>query len=140
MSQNENHKLVESGKILGSMYGSLIIFFAVLFFLGSIAFSSLPQWAAERSFILVWSVGAFIVILGAELGRVLFKSGVTVVGFLGLLALNLLMIILSLAVYVDVVIPTASETSIQWVLILLIGAIAWYIILCLLILRDRRRG
>lgn len=140
MSQNENQKLVESGKILGSMYGSLIIFFAVLFFLGFMAFSSLPSWAAERSFILIWSVGVFIVILGAELGRVLFKSGVTVVGFFGLLALNLLMIVIGLAVYVDVVLPTASDVTIQWVLVLLVATIVWYFVLCLLLFRERRRG
>jgi hypothetical protein len=139
MTQTEEQKIVETGKVLGSMYGSLIIFFAVIFFLGSLAFSSLPIWAAERSFILIWSVGALIVVLGAEIGRVLFKSGVTIVGFLGFLALNLMMVVLGLAVYVDVVVPTASEATIQWVLMLVVATIAWYFILCLWMLRERRR-
>jgi len=76
--QAENQKLMQSGKILGSIYGFLIIFFAVLFFLGSIAYSSLPQTAAERSLILILSVGALILIMGTELERVLFNSGVIV--------------------------------------------------------------
>lgn len=139
MSQAETTKPVETGKVLGSIYGSLIIFFAVLFFLSSF-FSSLPSDAAMRSFLLTWIVGGFIVLIGAELGRVLFKSGVTIVGFLGFLVLNLFMIVMGLAVFADMVVPTASDFSIQLVVCLLLASAAWYVILVLFTLRDWRKS
>ena len=135
MSQAENEKPVETGKVLGSIYGSLTIFFAILLFLSTF-FSSLPSDAAFRSFQLIWLVGGFIVLIGAELGRVLFKSGVTIVGFLGLLVLNLFMIVIGLAVFADLVVPTAIEYPIQLVVFLLIASAVWYIILVLWTLRD----
>ena len=135
MSHAENKSPVEAGKVLGSVYGSLIIFFAVLFFLSTF-FSSLPSDAAFRSFQLTWLVGGFIVLIGAELGRVLFKSGVTIVGFLGFLVLNLFMIVIGLAVFADLVIPTLIDYPILLVVYLLIASAIWYIILVLWTLRD----
>jgi len=138
LSQTENQKLVETGKILGGMYSSLIIFFAILFFLG-FTFSPLADWVKERSFILIWTVGAFIIVIGTELSRVLFKSGVTIVGYLGLLALNLMMVVLGLAVYVDIIDLTTSPVTIPWIVLLVILSILWYIVLSLLMFRERRR-
>ena len=135
MSQAENTNPVEAGKVLGSIYGSLIIFFAVLFFLSTF-FSSLPSDAAFRSFQLIWLVGGFLVLIGAELGRVLFKSGVTIVGFLGFLVLNLFMIVIGLAVFADLVVHTAIDYPILLVVYLLIASAIWYIILVLWTLRD----
>jgi len=135
LSHAENKSPVEAGKVLGSVYGSLIIFFAVLFFLSTF-FSSLPSDAAFRSFQLTWLVGGFIVLIGAELGRVLFKSGVTIVGFLGFLVLNLFMIVIGLAVFADLVIPTLIDYPILLVVYLLIASAIWYIILVLWTLRD----
>jgi hypothetical protein len=135
LSQAENEKPVEAGKVLGSIYGSLIIFFSILLFLSTF-FSSLPNDAAFRSFQLIWLVGGFIVLIGAELGRVLFKSGVTIVGFLGFLVLNLFMIVIGLAVFADLVVPTAIDYPILLVVYLLITSAVWYIILVLWTLRD----
>lgn len=135
MSQAENTHPVETGKVLGSIYGSLIIFFAVLFFLSTF-FSALPSYAAFRSFQLTWLVGGFIVLIGAELGRVLFKSGTTIVGFLGFLVINLFMVVMGLAVFADMVVPTAIDLPIQLVVYLLLASAAWYIILVLWTLRD----
>ena len=135
MSQSENIPPTETGKILGSIYGSLIILFAILFFLSTI-FTTLPSDAALRSFQLTLVVGAFIVIMGAELARVLFRSGVTIVGFLGFLIFNLLMVALGLAVFVDIVVPTVMDVTIQMVVYLLIGSIVWYAILILLSFRE----
>lgn len=139
MTQSENTNPVETGKVLGSIYGSLIIFFAVLLFLSTF-FSSLPSVAAFRSFQLIWLVGGFIVLIGAELGRVLFKSGVTIIGFIGFLVLNLFMIVMGLAVFADMVVPTAIDLPIQLVVYLLLASAAWYIILVLLALRDWRKS
>ena len=135
LSQAENTSPVETGKVLGSIYGSLIIFFAVLFFLSTF-FSSLPSDPAFRSFQLMWLVGGFIVLIGAELGRVLFKSGATIVGFLGFLVLNLFMVVIGLSVFADLVVPTAIDLPIQLVVFLLLASAAWYIILVLWTLRD----
>ena len=139
MTQSENTNPVETGKVLGSIYGSLIIFFAVLLFLSTF-FSSLPSVAAFRSFQLIWLVGGFIVLIGAELGRVLFKSGVTIIGFIGFLVLNLFMIVMGLAVFADMVVPSAIDLPIQLVVYLLLASAAWYIILVLLALRDWRKS
>ena len=138
MSQDNTTSPVETGKILGSIYGSLIILFAILLFLSTI-FSALTSDAALRSFFLILVVGGFIVLIGAELARVLFKSGVTIVGFFGFLALNLLMVTFGLAVYVDIVVPTVMDTTIQMVLILLLLSLAWYVVLIVLLLRDWRK-
>jgi hypothetical protein len=127
----------ETGKILGSIYGSLIILFAVLLFLSTI-FSSLSSDAALRSFYLILAVGAFLVLMGAELARVLFKSGITIIGYLGFLAFNLLMITFGLAVFVDIVVPTVMDVTIQMVVFLLLGSLVWYAILVLLALREWR--
>jgi len=137
VSQNESP--VETGKVLGSIYGSLIILFAVFFFLSAIVFEGLTPDAALRSYQLVCIVGGFLVVIGAELGKVLFRSGVTIVGFLGFLALNLSMIVMSLAVFADIIVPT-EPVAITYVLIILVASIVWYLIVTLLALRDWRKS
>ena len=139
LSQSENNLLTETGKILGSIYGSLIILFAVLLFLSTI-FSTLPTYAALRSFQLILIVGAFLVIMGAELAKVLFKSGITIVGFLGFLIFNLFMVALGLAVFVDMVVPTVMDVTIQMVVYLLIGSLIWYVVLILILLREWKQS
>jgi len=116
----------------------LIIIFAVLFFLSTV-FSSLATDAALRSFFLFLIVGGFIILIGAELARVLFKSGVTIVGFFGFLALNLLMVVFGLAVFVDIVVPTVMDTTIQMVIYLLLASVAWYAILILWMAMEWRK-
>jgi hypothetical protein len=138
LSQIDNKSPTEIGKVLGSIYGSLIILFAVLFFLSTI-FSSLPTDAAMHSFFLFLIVGGFIILIGAELAKVLFKSGITIVGFFGFLALNLLMVVFGLAVFVDIVVPTVMDTTIQMVLYLLLAAVAWYAILILWMAMEWRK-
>jgi len=81
-------------------------------------------------------VGAFLVLMGAELAKVLIRSGVTIVGFLGFLAFNLLMVTFGLAVFVDIVVPTAMDITIQMVVYLLIGSLAWYAVLVLFLFRE----
>ncbi|MGY5880134.1 MAG: hypothetical protein RTV31_07785 [Candidatus Thorarchaeota archaeon] len=135
MSQSESSPPTETGKILGSIYGSLIVLFAVLLFLSTI-FSTLTSDAALRSFYLILVVGAFLVIIGAELAKVLFQSGVTIIGFLGFLIFNLLMVIFGLAVFVDIVVPTVMDTTILMVLLLLIGSLVWYAVLVLFSIRE----
>ena len=138
MSQNNTTSPVETGKILGSIYGSLIILFAILLFLSTL-FSGLPTDAALRSFFLILAVGGFIILIGAELARVLFKSGVTIVGFFGFLLFNLLIVLFGLAVYVDIVVPTVMDTTIQMVIFLLLASLVWYVVLVILLLRDWRK-
>lgn len=138
MSQNNTTSPVETGKILGSIYGSLIILFAILLFLSTL-FSGLPSDAAMRSFFLILAVGGFIILIGAELARVLFKSGVTIVGFFGFLSFNMLLVLFGLAVYVDIVVPTVMDTTIQMVIFLLLASLVWYVVLVILLLRDWRK-
>ena len=138
MSQNNTTSPVETGKILGSIYGSLIILFAILLFLSTL-FSGLPSDAVMRSFFLILAVGGFIILIGAELARVLFKSGVTIVGFFGFLSFNLLIVLFGLAVYVDIVVPTVMDTTIQMVIFLLLASLVWYVVLVILSLRDWKK-
>jgi hypothetical protein len=128
---------VETGKILGSIYGSLIILLAVLLFMSSI-FAGLPADAAVRSFFLILFVGALIVFVGGELARILQKSGITIVGFIAFLILNLVMVTIALALFTDIV--TSDPVAIQNVLGLLIGGAAWYLVLIVLNLRDWRKS
>jgi hypothetical protein len=138
LSQTENVSPAETGKVLGGIYGSLILFFAVLFFLASL-FAIQPGYVALRAFQLTVLIGSFIVLIGAELARVLFKSGVTIVGFLGFLVLNLFVVVMGLAVFADLVVPTVPE-AISLVVILLLASAVWYILLCLIMLRDWRKS
>lgn len=130
-----SNESVETGKVLGSIYGSLIILLAVLLFMSSL-FSSLPTDPAMRSFLLIWVVGAMIIVIGAELARALQKAGMTIVGFFGFLILNLFLVIFALALYADIVTPTAIDLLIY----LLIGSAAWYIILVLWLVWDWRKS
>ncbi|MFW9809528.1 MAG: hypothetical protein ACFFE6_09130 [Candidatus Thorarchaeota archaeon] len=132
-----SNESVETGKVLGSIYGSLIILLAVLLFMSSI-FSGLLPDAALRSYFIIYFVGTIIVFIGAELARVLLKSGITVVGFFVFLIMNLLMVIFAVALFADIV--TTDPFAIQLLLFLLIGAVAWYIVLILLSIRDWRKS
>ncbi len=132
-----SNESVETGKVLGSIYGSLIILFAVLLFMSSIFAGLLPD-AALRSYFFIYIVGIMIVFIGAELARILLKSGMTVVGFFVFLIMNLLMVIFAVALFADIV--TTDPFAIQLLLFLLIGAAAWYIVLILLCLRDWRKS
>ena len=69
----------------------------------------------------------------------LFKSGVTIVGFFGFLLFNLLIVLFGLAVYVDIVVPTVMDTTIQMVVFLLLASLVWYVVLVILLLRDWRK-
>lgn len=66
-----------------------------------------------------------------ELARLLQKSGITPVGFYGFLVLNLLLVSLFLAVFADIVVPSAIDTPILMVVYLIIGSAALYVILLL---------
>lgn len=108
MSQEENARHTETGKILGSVYGSLIILLAVLLLLSSV-FATLPTDAAFHAYTLACILSGFIVLMGSELARLMFKSGITVVGFIGFLTFNLLLVSMSIVVIADMVVPTIGD-------------------------------
>ncbi|RLI53465.1 MAG: hypothetical protein DRO87_11595 [Candidatus Thorarchaeota archaeon] len=94
-------------------------------------FGALPSDGQFHAFLLAWTVGAFTIVMETELARLLQKSGITPVGFYGFLVLNLLLVSLFLAVFADIVVPSAIDTPILMVVYLIIGSAALYVILLL---------
>ncbi|TFG33305.1 hypothetical protein EU527_08375, partial [Candidatus Thorarchaeota archaeon] len=109
MSQKESTNPVEIAKVLGAIYGSLVILLSVLLFLSVPYFTLLPTYAVLTPFILMWLVGGTIVLIGAELAWQLKKSGMTIIGFFVFLLLNLLIVVMTLAVFADIVTPTIAD-------------------------------
>lgn len=137
MSQEGSRSHAETGKVLGSVYGSLIVLLAATLLLSSV-FSVLPTDATIRAFTLAWILGGFLILMGTELARSMYKSGITIVGFLGFLALNLLLVTFYLAVFADIVTPTTADYSIQMVVYLIIGSVVWYAVMLLwMFLKER---
>ncbi len=129
---------VETAKVLGSLYGSLVILFSVLFFFSAPYFATFPTDVAMRSFWLVWIIGCTIVLIGAEIVWQLRKSGMTLISFFGFLFLNLFLIVMALAVFADIVTPTTLNLPIQLVILLVVASLFGYVILIFWTLKDWR--
>ena len=127
----------EISKVLGSIYGSMVILAAVLMFL-SITFGSLPLDVQNRTFTLFWLVGAMMAITGAELGRNLYKSGMSLFTFVIFLFVNLFLAVFLMVVFADMLSTEAANTAIGMILIYLIAVAAYYLILVLWSLREWR--
>ncbi len=130
MSQEDVAKPAEAGKMIGSLYGVLVFFLSVMLFLSTF-FSTLPGDVINRTYSLVFVIGCLIVLMGTELARMMYKNGMTIVGFLGFLVFNLMMVLLAVAIFADIVGPTPYGDAIGILLALIVGSVAWYAILLL---------
>ncbi|MGQ4911026.1 MAG: hypothetical protein ACP6KW_02565 [Candidatus Thorarchaeota archaeon] len=130
MSSENMSSPSETARVLSNIYGSLVVLMAVMLFMSSL-FGALPAEVTFHAFILAWAVGAFIIVMGTELARLLQKSGITPVGFFGFLILNLLLVSIFLGVFADIVVPSTIDTPILMVVYLIIGSAAWYVVLLL---------
>ncbi len=132
---NKEFQGTEIAKVLGSIYGSMIILAAVMLFLSSL-FSGLNIDIQVRVFTLFWLIAFMISLLGAELARNLHKSGFGMIGFLGFLVLNYFLVVFLMAVYADMLDPTVGSTAIGMTLVYVVVAAIGYIALVLWVLRD----
>jgi hypothetical protein len=127
----------EISKVLGSIYGSMVILAAVLMFL-SITFGTLTLDIQNRAFTLFWLVGAMMAITGAELARNLYKSGMSLFTFIVFLLVTLFLSVFLMVVFADMLSTEAANTAIGMVLIYLVAVAAYYLILVLWTLREWR--
>ncbi|MFX0056409.1 MAG: hypothetical protein ACFFAD_15885 [Candidatus Hermodarchaeota archaeon] len=127
----------EISKVLGSIYGSMVILAAVLMFL-SITFGTLTLDIQNRAFTLFWLVGAMMAVTGAELARNLYKSGMSFFTFIIFLIVNLFLALFLMVVFADMLSTEAANTAIGMVLVYLVAVAAYYLILVLWTLREWR--
>ncbi|MFW9802761.1 MAG: hypothetical protein ACFFAX_13250 [Promethearchaeota archaeon] len=127
----------EISKVLGSIYGSMVILAAVLMFL-SITFGTLTLDIQNRAFTLFWLVGAMMAVTGAELARNLYKSGMSLFTFIIFLIVNLFLALFLMVVFADMLSTEAANTAIGMVLVYLVAVAAYYLILVLWTLREWR--
>ena len=127
----------EISKVLGSIYGSMVILAAVLLFL-SITFGTLTLDMQNRAFTLFWLVGAMMAVTGAELARNLYKSGMSLFTFIIFLIVNLFLALFLMVVFADMLSTEAANTAIGMVLVYLVAVAAYYLILVLWTLIEWR--
>jgi hypothetical protein len=127
----------EISKVLGSIYGSMVILAAILLFL-SITFGTLTLDVQNRTFTLFWLVGAMMAVTGAELARNLYKSGMSLFTFIIFLLVNLFLVLFLMVVFSDMLSTEAANAALGMVLVFLVAVAAYYLILVLLTLREWR--
>ncbi|MFX0108916.1 MAG: hypothetical protein ACFE7R_11570 [Candidatus Hodarchaeota archaeon] len=136
MKSNETSS-VEISKSLGSIYGSMIVFAAVMYFLSSF-FSALPTDVHVRAFTLLWIIGVMLGLMGAEIARNLLQNGFSILGFITMLAVNFGFTLFLMVVYADLL-PTVSDTAVGMILVYGLAAGIAYIGLALWSLKERRK-
>ncbi|MFW9967487.1 MAG: hypothetical protein ACFFEA_10075 [Candidatus Thorarchaeota archaeon] len=128
---------IEVSKVLGSIYGSMVVLAAVLLFL-SLTFGTLTLDIQVRTFVLFWLVGLMLALTGAELARNLYKSGMSIFSFIAFLVVNLFLVLFLMVVFADMLSNEAASTAIGMVLVfLLVGAIS-YLILAFWMIKEWR--
>jgi len=127
----------EISKVLGSIYGSMIILAAFLLFL-SLTFGTLTLDIQVRTFMLFWLVGLMLALTGAELARNLYKSGMSIFSFIAFLVVNLFLVLFLMVVFADMLSNEAASTAIGMILAFLVAGAISYIILAFWMIREWR--
>lgn len=121
---------VESIKPMATIYAATLVALVILLAIGNIfAGGSIDQ--RTRAAMLVFVGSMLLMILGAEIARVLRRTGMTPVGFVGFLLTNLLLGGLILAVFADLVGLEGRLEVAPLIGIYLISGIIWYAIVIL---------
>ncbi len=124
-----------------TIYVAIMLAVIVLIVMSN-AFAGLVADYRIRLVFLVALACLMMLLLGAEVARMLYKAGITPIGFIGILATNLLFVIVQFAVFADLMGTDIGETTSTIVGMLLLGGIIWYVIVAILPiitwLRSRR--
>jgi hypothetical protein len=119
---------VKATKPLATIYAALLLSVVALLLMSYMFAGDIADYRV-RIISLVFFACALILIIGAEIGRFLFKAGITPIGFIGFLVTNLLFILFLFASMVDHMGSDISETTGAMLGTLLILGLAWYAII-----------
>ncbi|MFX1368320.1 MAG: hypothetical protein ACFFAY_06970 [Promethearchaeota archaeon] len=139
MSSQESGSKVS--RVLGSIYGSMIIIASVLLFITSFGMATAIMSTTDkqvRVFMLFWMVCWMLAVTGAELARGLYKSGMSLLTSFLLLLVNFAFVLFLQVVFADTLNVDAAGTAVGMVVVYLIGGAAYNLILVLLMLREWR--
>lgn len=77
-------------------------------------------------------------LVGAELARNLYKSGMSLFAFIIFLVVNLVLVLMLMVVFADMLSTEAASTAVGMVLVYMIGGVICYLILVLWMLKEWR--
>ncbi|MCF2137585.1 MAG: hypothetical protein K9W43_10185 [Candidatus Thorarchaeota archaeon] len=132
MQQTDQREVsVEPIKPMSTIYAALVIALIVLIALGNVFALEISEYRF-RATVLVFIGSVLLMLLGAEIARVLYKAGMTPIGFIGFLTFNLLFGAILFAVFSDIVGMSARPEVQPLIGGYLVFGIVWYIIIVLL--------
>ena len=140
MEQVHEKANVEVVKPMATIYATLVVSLIILTVFGNI-FSVSGLAAGQRVHVafLIFVGSLLLMILGAEIARMLHRVGMTSIGFIGFLVSNLLLGGIILAVSGDVLdINAQVEFPVLLMTYLLLGAIWYFVIFIMTIVTARR--
>ena len=116
----------------------MVILVAALLFMASIYFGGLLTDFQVRAFMVFWLVGLMMALVGAELARNLYKSGMSFFTFIAFLLVNFVLVLMLMVVFADMLSTEAASTAVGMVVIyMIVGAIS-YLVLLLWMLKEWR--
>lgn len=115
-------------KPLTTIYSALLLSVIALLIMSQIFALDVADYRM-RLVSFVFFACALMIVIGAEIGRVIFKSGITPIGFIGFLITNLFLIQFLFASFVDHMGNDFPETSGAMIGTLLLGGVVWYAII-----------
>ncbi|MGY5874785.1 MAG: hypothetical protein RTU30_03470 [Candidatus Thorarchaeota archaeon] len=141
MTENQSKLSIKAAKPMTTIYVALMLAVIVLIVMSSVFAGLVIDYRLRLAFLV--SVACFMMlILGAEIARLLYKAGITPIGFIGILATNLMLATILFAVFVDMMGTDVENATSTLLGSILLGGIVWSIIIAILPvitwLRSRR--
>ncbi len=130
MQSDQERASVEPIKPMTTIYAALVVLLVVLIALSNI-FAMEATDHRFRAVVLVFLGCTLLMLLGAEIARMLYQAGMTPIGFIGFLTMNLLFGAMLLAVFNDMIDMSARPEVQPLIGGYLVFGIVWYVIVIL---------
>lgn len=128
MHDDVNTTPLQHAKLMGMIYGFLILFVALLYFSAGWMLTSHIDFRL-RAFMLAWIVGLMIILVGLQMLKCLFHSGLNPLTLSLFGILNVAFVVMQLAVYSDLIVSDVSDTAPALVVMsLVIGSVGTFIL------------
>ncbi|MCK5240537.1 MAG: hypothetical protein KAR33_13355 [Candidatus Thorarchaeota archaeon] len=119
---------LQHAMLMGMIYGFLILFVVLLYFSTGWMLTSHVDFRL-RAFILAWIAGIMIILVGLQMLKCLFHSGLNPITLSSFGFLNVAFVGMQLAVYADLVVSDVTDTPVALVVMsLLIGCIGTFLL------------
>jgi len=137
------HVNIKATKPMTSIYVALLLAVIALLIMSNMFAAEIYDFRL-RIVMLVFFACALMMIIGAEIGRLIFKAGITPVGFVAFIFTNLFFIELLFASFVDQMGNDLTEPTGAMIGTLLLGGVVWYAIVVIwsliMWIRDWRKA